>query len=185
MKQKLQSIVFLFLSGAVWCLYAQPGRTPASSRYLDTASGLSVQKLVETALARNADLLAMRGRIAETEGLLNQSRLRPNPGLNVRLSNGSALNSPGEREYTISYAHTFELGGKWDRRVEVAQLAEELATLEVADQERLLKASVKARFGETLAFLQNLEIAEQLLQLNEQGLPHRSGARGERGGSRT
>jgi hypothetical protein len=77
------------------------------------------------------------------------------------------------------------LGGKWDRRVEVAQLAEELATLEVADQERLLKASVKARFGETLAFLQNLEIAEQLLQLNEQGLPHRSGARGERGGSRT
>ncbi|GIU75825.1 MAG: outer membrane protein CzcC [Bryobacteraceae bacterium] len=128
-----------------------------------------MQKLVETALARNADLLATRRRIAEAQGLLNQSRLRPNPGLNIRVGNGAVLKSPGERDYTISYAHTFELGGKWDRRVEVGQLAEELATLEVADQERLLKASVKTRFGEALAFVQNLEIAEQLLQLNEQG----------------
>lgn len=128
-----------------------------------------MQKLVETALARNADLLATRRRIAEAQGLLNQSRLRPNPGLNIKVANGSVLRSPGERDYTISYAHTFELGGKWNRRVEVGQLVEELASLEVADQERLLKASVKTRFGEALAFIQNLEIAEQLLQLNEQG----------------
>ncbi len=142
---------------------------PTSRRYMDAAGGVSVQKLVETALARNADLLATQRRIAEAQGLLNQSRLRPNPGLNVRVGNGAVLKSPGERDYTISYAHTFELGGKWDRRVEAGQLAKELATLEVADQERLLKASVKTRFGEALAFIQNLEIAEQLLQLNEQG----------------
>lgn len=145
-----------------------PSASPAG-KYVDATSGLSVQDLVETALARNADLLATRRRIAETQGLLNQSRLRPNPGLNIRVANGSVLNSPGEREYTISYAHTFELGGKWNRRVEVGQLAEELATLGVADQERLLKANVKTRFGEALAFIQNLDIAEQLLQLNEQG----------------
>ena len=89
--------------------------------------------------------------------------------MNIKVANGSVLRSPGERDYTISYAHTFELGGKWNRRVEVGQLVEELASLEVADQERLLKASVKTRFGEALAFIQNLEIAEQLLQLNEQG----------------
>lgn len=155
---------------AVAAAQSQPSPPVSSSgRYVDPAGGISVQKLVETALARNADLLATRRRIAETQGLLNQSRLRPNPGLDVRVANGSALNSPGEREYTISYAHTFELGGKWNRRVEVGQLAEELATLEVADQERLLKAILKTGFGEALAFAQNLDIAEQLLQLNEQG----------------
>lgn len=142
---------------------------PSSRRYVDAVTGVSAQKLVETALARNADLLATRRRIAEAQGLLSQSRLRPNPGLNFRVGNGAVLKSPGERDYTISYAHTFELGGKWIRRVEVGQLVEELAALEVADQERLLKASVRARFGETLALVQNLEIAEQLLQLSEQG----------------
>ncbi|HXG32011.1 MAG TPA: TolC family protein [Bryobacteraceae bacterium] len=171
MKRRLPSMIGLFplLSTAASSLYAQPGQVLTSNRYFDAASGISIQKLVETALARNADLLATRRRIAEAQGLLNQSRLRPNPGLNVRVGNGSVLKSPGEREYTISYAHTFELGRKWNRRVEVAQLAEELATLEVADQERLLKASVKTRFGQALALVHNLEIAEQLLQLNEQG----------------
>lgn len=48
-----------------------------------------------------------RRRIAEAQGLLNQSRLRPNPGLNIKVANGSVLRSPGERDYTISYAHTF------------------------------------------------------------------------------
>lgn len=155
---------------AVAAAQSQPSPAVSSSgRYVDAAGGISVQKLVETALARNADLLATRRRIAETQGLLDQSRLRPNPGLNVRVANGSVLNSRGEQQYTISYAHTFELGGKRDRRVEVAQLAEDLATLEVVDQERLLKANLKTRFGEALAFAQNLDIAEQLLQLNDQG----------------
>ena len=111
--------LFPFLSTAASSLYAQPGQVLTSNRYFDAASGISIQKLVETALARNADLLATRRRIAEAQGLLNQSRLRPNPGLNVRVGNGSVLKSPGEREYTISYAHTFELGRKWNRRVEV------------------------------------------------------------------
>lgn len=145
-----------------------PPALPASARYLDAAGGMTVQKLVETALAKNAELLATRQRIAEALGQLEQSRLRPNPGLNIRIGNGSVLRSAGERHYSISYAHTFELGGKWSRRVEVSRLAVELATLEVAEQQRLLRASVKTRFAEALALVQKLEIAEQLLQLNEQ-----------------
>jgi cobalt-zinc-cadmium efflux system outer membrane protein len=121
------------------------------------------------ALTRNAELLAARQRTTEAQGLLLQAGFRPNPGFEVSVTNGSILGSRGERELTLGYAHTFELGGKRERRVEVAQLGTELAQLEIADRERQLKADIKARYGEALAATRNLETAERLLELNQQG----------------
>ncbi|MBI4469599.1 MAG: TolC family protein [Acidobacteria bacterium] len=129
---------------------------------------MGAEELVNMALTRNAELLAARQRVAESEGLLLQAGFHPNPGFELSLTDGSLLGSPGERELTVGYAHTFELGGKRARRVEVAQLAAELARLEIEDRERQLKATIRARYGEALAAMQNLDTAVRLVELNQQ-----------------
>ncbi len=146
----------------------RPNITVSFTKYVDPVQGTGVEELVQRALTRNAELLAARQRATEAQGLLLQAGFRPNPGFEVSMTNGSILGSRGERELTLGYAHTFELGGKRERRVEVAQIGLELAQLEIADRERQLKADIKARYGEALAAVRNLEIAERLLQLNQQ-----------------
>lgn len=146
---------------------ASPG-SPAS-QYISGAGGATLDSLVEAALKHNRDLLAERQRTGEAAGALAQARLGVNPSADASYTSGRVLNSPGENEFSIGYSHTFELGGKRDRRVEVAGLGVELATLEIAERERLLKAEVKTRFAEALAAARNLSSAEELYELNRKG----------------
>ena len=148
---------------------APEGVTPsAATKYFDASAGTSVEQLVEQALARNAELLATRQRLDETQGLLRQAGFRPNPGFDTSFGTGAPLGSRGEREISVGYNYIFELGGKRQRRVEVAQRGAELAELEIADQERQLRAQLRTRFGEALASIRNLQIAESLLALTGQ-----------------
>jgi cobalt-zinc-cadmium efflux system outer membrane protein len=147
---------------------AQTAAPPAAAQYVSDTGGQALDQIVEAALKRNGDLLSARQRIAEAQGLLTQSRLRVNPAIDASFASGRVLKSPGEREFGIGYSHAFELGGKRDRRIEVAGLGVELSTLEIANRERLLKADVKTRFAEALAAARNLTSAEQLYELNRQ-----------------
>ncbi len=164
---------FLCLSLLAAGVFVLPARTQTATstsgtQYVSTTGGETLDALVESALKRNGDLLAVRQRVAEAQGLLTQSKLRVNPAIDASFGSGRVLNSPGEREFAIGYSHTFELGGKRDRRVDVAGKNIDLATLEIANRERLLRSDVKARFAEALSAARNLASAEQLLQLNEQ-----------------
>jgi cobalt-zinc-cadmium efflux system outer membrane protein len=92
----------------------------------------------------------------------------PNPSLDLSLTSGAILNSPGEREIGLGYAHTFELGGKRERRIEAGKAGVDLVRAGIADRERLLRADVRSRFAEALAAARNLESAGRLLELNQQ-----------------
>ncbi|MFB3827471.1 MAG: TolC family protein [Bryobacteraceae bacterium] len=129
----------------------------------------SLQQLVEHALAHNPDLLAARQRVGEAQGLLRQAGLRPNPSLDVSVANGDLFASRGERQFELGYSHVLERGGKRERRVETAQLEAELAALEVADRERLLRAQVRTRYVEALAAMRNLGNARRALDLTHTG----------------
>ncbi len=124
-----------------------------------------LQQLIEHALKNNPDLLAARQRQAEAQGLLRQAGLRPNPSLDVAVANGDVLGSRGERELQVGYSHVIELGGKRARRVEAARIEAELAAMDVANRERLLRAEVKTRYVEALAAMRNLGNAERVLAL--------------------
>lgn len=130
------------------------------------ANADSLQQLVEQALRRNPDLLAARQRLAEAQGLLRQAGIRPNPAIDFSVANGDVMASRGERQFEVGYSHIFELGGKRTRRVDVAQIAATLAGLDVANQERQLRAEVKSRYVEALAAMRNLGNAQRLLELN-------------------
>jgi cobalt-zinc-cadmium efflux system outer membrane protein len=130
----------------------------------------TVEQLVQSAFSRNADLRAVRERGAEAAGVLLQAGLRPNPGVDVSVSNGTILGSSGEREIAFTFAQSFEVGGKRERRIEVAQWKAELVRFEVADRERRLAAEVKSAFGRALGAQRNLEVLRTLVETNEQGL---------------
>lgn len=144
------------------------GNQAAAARYLDRTSGVSVEQITTGALARNAQLLAARQRLNEAQGLLLQSGFRPNPSIVASYGAGSLLGSQGEKQFTLAYNHLFELGGKRAARVNVAQLGAELARFEIADLERQVRGDLRARYGEALAAVRNLEVAETLLDLNQQ-----------------
>jgi cobalt-zinc-cadmium efflux system outer membrane protein len=150
------------------CLLIVAAASAMAAQLVSDSGGETLDRLIERALSRNGELLAARQRIAEMQGGVVQSRLKVNPSIEAGFASGRALNSRGESEFGIGYSHTFETGGKRDRRVEAAGIRVELATLEIADRERLLRADVQVRFSEALAAARNLASAEQLLELNRQ-----------------
>jgi cobalt-zinc-cadmium efflux system outer membrane protein len=129
------------------------------------ARQVNIEELQRLALARNVDLMAVRQEIAAARGLLTQTRLRPNPGLDFTIGAGRPLGSPGEREIEVGYAHTFELGGKRARRIDVGRVGVEIAELLVADRERLLIADIKTRYAAVLAAGRNLEMLGELSEM--------------------
>lgn len=134
------------------------------SQSIDPANGISLDQLVQTALTRNADLLATRQRTVEAQGLLRQAGFRPNPVFETELTTGS----PGEREVSIGYAHTFELGGKRERRLDIGRAGLDLARLEVSDRERTLRAELQERYIAAMAATRNFEAMSQQLEVTQQ-----------------
>jgi cobalt-zinc-cadmium efflux system outer membrane protein len=147
-----------------------PSSAPvARELYLDP-NGLDLAQLVQLALTRNADLTATRQRTLEAQGLLRQAGFRPNPVFETEVSSGAATGSNGERQISVGYAHTFELGGKRSRRVEVAQSGVEIAGLEILDRERTLRAELQERYIAAMSAVRNFEAVAQQREAAEQGL---------------
>ena len=137
-------------------------------QYVDAASGVGLDRLVQLALTRNSDLLATRQRTLEAQGLLRQAGLRPNPVLETEFSSGSPTGSSGERSFSLGYAHPFELGGKRARRVELGEAGVDLARLEITDRERTLRAELQGRYITAMAAIRNLESVTQQLEVTQQ-----------------
>ena len=138
-------------------------RRPASD-FLDLQHGVTEAELVKRALAINPDLLAQRQQIAMAQGGVEQARLRKNPTLN--LSGLKEVNGSDNR-VSIGGSFPLELFGRRARRTEVAEKKEDATEQSVADQERLLTAEVRTRFGQALASIRDLAFTEQLLQVNQ------------------
>ena len=146
---------------------ASPVITPAVSQYVDPANGLGIDQLVQFALTRNADLLATRQRTLEAQGLLRQAGFRPNPVLETEFTSGSPTGSPGEHAFSLGYAHTFELGDKRARRIDVGQAGVDIARLEVTDRERTVRAELQERYIAAMSAIRNLEVVTQQFELTK------------------
>lgn len=170
----LRSALLVFLSSLIVSDTTQAQTTsPAAAEsrqlYLDPA-GLGLEQLVQAALTRNGELVAARQRTLEAQGLLRQAGFRPNPVFETEITSGTPTGSAGEREISIGYAHTFELGGKRGRRVEVAGIDVDIAQLEIHDRERVIRAEVLERYIAAMSAIRNFEAMAQQREVAEQGL---------------
>ena len=130
---------------------------------------LSMNQLVEQALANNRDLQALRQRTPEARGARLQASLRPNPTVDLNLSNGAIVRNSGYWDGGIGVSQVIELGRKRERRVEVAESDIRAVDLEIRERERLLRAAVQGACVDALAAARNLQTAQELLKLAEQG----------------
>jgi cobalt-zinc-cadmium efflux system outer membrane protein len=160
--RQLWLLPIVVLAGS-WSLPAQQITPRPASDFLDPQQGITEAELVMRALASNPTLQAQRQQIDRAKGEVTQARLRKNPTLTLgglKEVNGS------DNRFNIDGSLPLELYGRRARRTEVAQSKQDATEQSVADQERLLTAEVRKRFGAALASIRNLLFIEQLLEAN-------------------
>lgn len=149
------------------------GDTPSTvsttlSRYTDPVQGASSSDLVRRALTSNGELAAVRLDLERGQARLRQAGLRPNPTVDFEQTTGRFTNSPGERETSVGFALPIELGGKRQRRINLARVELEAAEAEIADKERRLANEVRVSYAESLAAIRELQITEELNNVDVQ-----------------
>ena len=138
------------------------------ARYFDPLQGSSSVDLIRRALASNGELAAARIEIERARARLRQAGLRPNPSVDLAQTTGRYTGSRGESETSIGVALPLELGGKRQRRIELAKAELEAVEGEIAERERRLTADVRSIYVEALAALRELETTETLNNLDLQ-----------------
>ena len=123
----------------------------------------AVDDLVRTAIERNRELLAVRQKVVEARGLLRQAGARPAPSLQVGGATGSPLGSPGKEEYSAAYSQPVEIGGKRDKRIQVAEKVVALAEAEFAERTLRLATEVKLRYLDAVTDETRLAVLDRLI----------------------
>lgn len=159
---RLWLLSIVALAGSLPLTAQQITNRPASD-FLDAQRGVTEAELVMRALASNPNLQAQRQQIERAKGDVTQARLRKNPTLTL---GGLKEVNGADNRFNIDGSLPLELYRRRALRTEVAQNKEDATEQSVADQERLLTAEVRTRFGAALASIRNLLFIEQLLQVN-------------------
>ena len=139
----------------------------ASQGVLDPAGGRTAEDLVALALTRNAEFLAGRQLVASAQAGLTQARLKANPS--IEFSESKEIAGP-QNAFVIGGSLPLELFHRRERRIEVAQSGVKMAESEQSDRQRQLRWEVESKYGEVLAAVRNLQVAEDLLDLNRKAL---------------
>jgi cobalt-zinc-cadmium efflux system outer membrane protein len=142
--------------------------SPTVARYFDPLQGSSSIDLVRRALALNGELAAARLDIERARARVRQAGLRPNPTVDFEHTTGRFTGAAGERETSIGLSVPLELGGKRQRRIDLARAEMEASEAEIADHERRLTSEVRANYAEALAALRELRITENLNDIDLQ-----------------
>lgn len=137
----------------------------SADKYLEGTMGKTSDELVTLALAKNAEVEAMRNEAAAAAQLIKQAGLRPNP--TVELS-GTKMIGGSDNSQMIQGELPLELGRRRAARVRVAERELQIRQRAVAERERQLALEVRSKFGEALAAILKLKFSEDLLSLAEQ-----------------
>jgi outer membrane protein, heavy metal efflux system len=156
------SFVFISVVLASVAGHAQePAPRPqvATSPYIDPAGGLGLDDAIARALEREPSLRAVRTQVDVAQGARTQAELRPNPSLSF-----SQQQEPGgtDNQTRIELQWPLDLYRK-SGRVAVADREVDAAHQATANQEWVLSASVRLKYGEVLTAIRTLSVTEQLL----------------------
>ena len=128
---------------------------------------LTVEALVQRALVENGELQAVRAEIDAAHGRLRQAGLRPNPMLDLSVQ--QSVTGP-DNNLVIGVTVPLDLGGRKAGRVGVAEQALLHKQVQVANQERRVRADVRLKAGEILAAARNLHVTADLVAVNRHAL---------------
>ncbi len=139
-----------------------------SADFISQQDGLTIERLTELGGSRRADLLAARQRLAIAEGRLIQARLRPNPTLDTEYGSPRFLGGEAESNLSVGVSQVFELGGKRQKRIAVAELELNQIRAEVTGLERRLAVEIRASYTNAIAAARQLDALEKLIAADEE-----------------
>ncbi len=139
-----------------------------TATYAQQNKVLDADDVVNLAVTRNRDFLALNERVRETEALLRQAGVRPFPTIETEIGTGRPLGTVGEEEYSAGFFQPIETGGKRQKRTSVARFGVELSRAELLDKRRQLTFDVRSRYAEAVAAQQKLEAVRALLQIDRE-----------------
>ena len=124
----------------------------------------AAKDLIQTAIERNREILALKQRVVEARALLRQAGVRPPSSVQLNGATGSPLGSPGKEEYSAGYSQPIETGGKRDKRIAVAEKGVILAETEVAERTLRLGTEIKLRYLDAVTDQAKLATLDQLIK---------------------
>lgn len=135
---------------------------------LQATVGMSFDQLAQIALAQNKSLQAAREQLRQAEARLKQAGLRPNPSLEVSRSTDVLFANEGDDGFIVGFSQPFELGGKRQKRIHLAEAEIELAKAEIADAERQLIGQLRTAYLKAAETSARLKFFERGRGLNQQ-----------------
>ena len=161
------ALVFHFAQTAIAQTVPSTNKLDSSERlYLDSQNGITADDAVARALENNGEIQAMRKEVEAARALVKQAGLRPNP---ILTAGGAKQIGGADNNQMADVMLPLELGGRRAARIAVAQRELEIREFALANQERLLAAEVRVKFGEALAAIKKLEVTEKTLVAAKQG----------------
>lgn len=134
----------------------------------ESSANQNATSLVDLAIARNRDLLAVQERIREAQALLQQAGVRPAPTLEVEGTTGRPLGTKGEEEFSAGYSRPIETGGKREKRIRVAEKALALAKAEHQERVRALAHDLRTREIDSISEREKLAALDLTSQINQE-----------------
>ena len=136
-------------------------------------SELDLPTAVRLALENHPALKASDAIVSGSEGLIEQGSLRPNPIFTVQTENWRFGGDPsfhvGKDLDLFAYvAQPFELGGKRERRVELAEQDKSVAQLRRLELEWQIRQSVRRAFWEAYLAQREFELLQENAQVFDQ-----------------
>ncbi len=154
----LSVLIATLLAGVSGSAQSPSGQAPFAGRFVDPASGLSLEQAIARAIEQEPSLRAARSQVEVAQGTKIQASLRPNPSVSLE-----------RREEPGGTDNVTTLGVEWpldlfrrDGRIAVAGHEVATARFAVADRERVLAADVRARYGDVLAAIRDLALFDEI-----------------------
>lgn len=150
---------------------ANPDHSRQAAEAVSTSGDLTLRSALAAALLSNPALraAAWEPRLAEANRL--QAGLSPNPEIGLELENFAgtdALGGSDALETTLVLSQLIELGGKKDRRIEVADSAWTVSALDYEAERLDVVTETAARFVRVLKLQQQVQFAERARALAEE-----------------
>jgi cobalt-zinc-cadmium efflux system outer membrane protein len=153
------SVLIAALMTEVSAVAQAPISAPVAKQYVDPVNGLSLEQAIARALEQEPLLRAARSEIDVARGMRLQASLRPNPTVSFE-----RRDEPAGTDNLTMVAVEWPLDlFRRSGRVAVADREVGVSELAVADQERLLAADVRMRYGDVVGAVRDLAILDELV----------------------
>jgi len=124
---------------------------------------ITLEELVRASLDRNREILALRQRVVQAQGLRKQAAVRPALTIETEGGSGRPVGSVGEQELTAAAALPIEAFGKRASRVRVADLSIALAQVEIDGRSTQLAYDIEVGYLSMVYEQERIAILDRVL----------------------